>query len=1450
MRAAKPPMAQYVKKLVHKQGGRAGKSRRRFGWGVAAASLLITLAMVPVADARVNPLVIIERQIHKANMLIVLDTSGSMTGVPGGSFSSLSEAGVDCNNGTNCRNSGVQAVCKTSGRTCLSDTDCRVGRCSLTPALACSDDVPCPAVSSTCSVTGGVCSSDLPCPAQPSTCSATGVVCDATHPCAAYATCQYGNMVCNPADDHPCPATGYCQKDPTKVCNNDNQCPQNTSGGSCSSGGTPPSGCSDQSDCPVMTKCQGTDETCRGDITCPGPSKGRCNISGDVCNNNSQCKTDGDFCVQWTNSCMGPPNPCTLPFSKCDSVSASQNSCIGQTNTCTAHLNTCVSAGTNVCQPPPDLTDTCIPGPKGGKPGPIRMCVTSNTVCTQDKDCPSGDACGPATSRMMIAKKAVNSLVSNNYDIVNFGLMTFYQNGYFPYYPTGAGGSTTSYTVFEDKDKLVANGCWLGDGWGPAPVCTIAGTQLRLQTLVNSTYQIPTGPGTSETMDMNYCGLICTAKGNSGTGLYLGSYYNFDGNNGMNAGTAVVQSTYTGKTIDVSGTSYTYYQAATNYYSGGAPPPLTFTDCENTLVCGARCGGRWDSQLAPFLDTSDNLTVSHNNALAIGKALEAASYGGLMAYWSTPIGCTLENTGAPNLNSSAYHYMQAVKNGDAANAITADHVACRSNFVLLVTDGAANGPGDIDASGNSLCTAAACAAANPAAAGCTCKSVLAAYDLRTNLGVKTYVVGFAGDTGAGSTAYAINENIARAGGTDKANDGVAPFHYQANNAVELDNALQLAVLDAVKGSYSTAPTSSSAGTQQATTVAEGRYALDSRMDFPEWKGHLLCYDLLTNGTPCVNDPTKMCPSIVWDAYTTLSAMNWKTRRVYTYDGANMVKIQVNSDGTIANAGQLATLGLGANADEAGRVARWALGDPTYGNRALLGAIVNSTPIDVASPGDIPLPGGHAFFQKYMTRPHLVYVGSSDGMLHAFFLETTTIGSTTYPAGQEAFAFIPPDMLQVVRKQYVQGGQYPSPFDHVFGVADSPKAKTMCVSHCNDDATAVWKTLLLVPEGYGGNELFMLDVTNPFAGINALADPPITMQWHSNYGSQKDSYDAALGQTISLPAFFMNKTANLDDYRIINTSGYAVTSGSTTQGRTLLTSSAADGTIRNSYALAPVAACTQEYTNLTDVATARDFAKDQDNKILAGYFGDTAGREWRYVLGSAPVAAQDFGCNHPLHFSPTVVQLDRDSTATTHAHEIYPVQVTNSNLDLDTTNLPPSKMIFWKEYAATDAAGNVTGVSVDTSWGTGGKIELTTGIGTQICATTVTDAEGHITCSVPMPTNARPTATPIGILKKDASGFQVYTMWYATAPDGCTKGQTYFTIHDMTAGVITQRLGAMVAAEPVTSPVIIRGQVMIFGAGGAYNITGLAPDGVTAGIAAPPGTGSGQFVRFNWTEVLD
>jgi hypothetical protein len=1449
MATVNPPMVQQVKQPRHQRAGKRPSTRMRMHfWATAALAAVGSLVFVEVADARVNPLVIIERQIHKANMLVVLDTSGSMTGVPGGTFYYKAEAGVDCDDGRNCRLAGLLGSCVANPtKNCYSDEDCRRGTCSADLTQPCGIDADCMPSAKICSVSKGACTVDADCPAQSGKCSFSGASCTLEGGCAAIGQCMTGTTPCGSKSctnfDDKCDTTGNCREAPTKVCTTEAVCPQKASG-NCANGGTPPSGCSDHSDCPTQQKCQGTDELCRETLECPGTRKGRCSLNGNTCNNNNQCNVN-ETCIYWTNPCVGPPNPCEKSFTPCDLCDKNDTYCRRQTNTCQLVPNTCVPATTSTCIPPTVPNDICgpstDPNKRGAQPGPLRMCRAAQTVCSSNNDCPKDDSCGPATSRMVIAKRAINRVVLSNYDVVNFGLMTFYQDGYFPYYEIAAGGTVSTVTEFEAQDKIANAGCF-STAWGPFPVCTFSGTWMKLRLMQNSRYRVRTGPDSYVDAEQNFCGEICEVKG-VGTGEYQGSFYQYEGVTAGTAVSSVVMPTYTGKNILSDGKNYTYYQALTNYYNGGLPPPFSFTNCETTGACGAQCGGR---ALAPYIDIThdgdDALALSH--VQAIGRRLEDASYGGLIAYWSTPTGCTLHNDSvAASPANSAYHYMAALTAPDV------DPVKCRSNYVLLITDGAANGPGDIDANGVSLCDTSVCAQADPVAAGCQCRSVLAAYKLWKDLEVRTYVIGFSGDVAAG-TPRIINDNIARAGHTDSGGDGVAPFAFLAQREDELNTAIELAVLDAVKGSYSTAPTSSSAGTQQATTVAEGRYALDSRMDFPEWKGHLLSYDLMSLNTPCVNNDKLKCPDIVWDAYAKLAAMDWKTRRIYTWNGTNMVRFQVAADGSITNKAALAALGLGASPDEAERVARWALGDPTYKNKAILGAIVNSTPLDVASPGDIPLPGGHAFFQKYMTRPHLVYVGSSDAMLHAFFLENTSVGATTYSAGTEAFAFAPPDMLPVIRQQYTQGGQRPSPYDHIFGVADSPKAKTLCVSNCTDAETAVWKTLLLMPEGYGGNEIFMLDVTSPF-GSNGLAEPPFTVQWHSNYGSLKDGYDAVLGQTISLPAFLMNKTSALDDYRIIMTSGYPVTTGSTTQGRALLTSLVRDGTIVTNKALAPVATCAQEYTNLTDVATARDFAKDQDNKMIAGYFGDTAGREWRYLLGGNPAAAMDFGCDHPLHFSPTVVQLDRDSLTTTHAHEIYPVQVTNSNLDFDTTDLPPSKMIFWKEKAETDVDGNITAVVRDTEWGNSGKIELTVGNNNEICGETTMDkVTGVITCTRQMPPHARPTATPLGILKKDASGFQVYTMWYAAALNGCSKGETFFTVHEMSSGEVEQRVGAMVASEPVTSPVVMRGQVMIFGAGGPYNVTGVAPDGVVAGLALPPATGTGAYNRLNWTEILE
>src|SRR5262245_53067696 len=92
-------------------------------------SLAVALVSSSPASARVSPLSIIARQIHKPNMLVVLDTSGSLTGVPGGAMDTSTEVGVDCDDGVNCRGGVAKGACDLNGKFCSSDATCRSLSC-------------------------------------------------------------------------------------------------------------------------------------------------------------------------------------------------------------------------------------------------------------------------------------------------------------------------------------------------------------------------------------------------------------------------------------------------------------------------------------------------------------------------------------------------------------------------------------------------------------------------------------------------------------------------------------------------------------------------------------------------------------------------------------------------------------------------------------------------------------------------------------------------------------------------------------------------------------------------------------------------------------------------------------------------------------------------------------------------------------------------------------------------------------------------------------------------------------------------------------------------------------------------------------------------------------------------------------------------------------------------
>lgn len=1377
---------------------------RQIGTHVVLVSFLLGLlppAAPKTAQARVDPLNAIKRQIHKPNMLVVIDTSGSMTGVPGGSFSYSSEVGVDCDDGEDCRGNGWNGTCSSSNRPCGSDSDCQHAYC-VSGGANCSTDPDC-ITSGVCGVSGEVCTGDADCPPQTAgRCSASGEACSLSVPCPTFGRCAQGGRSCtNPGG--LC-TVGSCAADSSLSCSQNADCPRAASGGTCSGGGTPGGGCDDDLDCPSRKTCV-TGETCRQTSDCPTVTRGYCEQRPSTsCQRNRDCSGRGP-CLFPPASCDGQDNTCNLPYTTCSAIP--NNTCNGLANTCEIPPNNCALGPANRCVQPP-AGDICNLNAGTVSRG---MCRNSQRSCSSNADCSAGDTCGPPTSRAVIAKRTLSKIINENSNIINLGMMTFYQTGYFPYYAVNSPTSTTERRFF-GPGRSEDRGCF-DAAHGPSATCNFQGTIWNLASTPNSRYEVNHGRGRKTLHDQDFCGKFCTVPG-VGMGMWKGSYYTRTVNNGAVTSTKRTEATYQGKNITVGSTSYRYFDPKPDYYNTNTRPPITVASCGS--VCSATCGGRWDTQLAPFMNPTASETVARQNTLQMLDWMEPAKNGGLVFYGGTPTGCVLENDASRTTATSSYHYMEEAKRIDT--------LSCRANFVLLLTDGEANGPGDTG------CDQAACSAADPQAAGCRCRSVLAAWHMRQNLGVRTFVVGFSTDVSQG-TPRLVNDNIAKAGGTDKSNDSASPYAYVATNETELVDAIQSAIYEAVKGTYSTSPATSSAGSQTAGGVTSGKFALESRVDFPSWSGHLLAYDV-------TSDP----PVLSWDAATRLRATNWWERRIYvgTMTGG-VIKIVVDpATKVITNKDALLSAGMGSTADEAEKVAKFIMGDPELRNPSLLGSIVNSTPIDVGMPGNNPsLPGGTAFYQRYINRPNLTYVGADDGMLHAFFTDSTVAGGVTYSAGTEAFAYIPPDMVPVVNKLYTQGGQIADPAQHIFGLANSPKVKSLCISGCDNATTAVWKTVLVMPEGPGGNDMFMLDITSPVSSTG-IADPPVQPIWHTESAALKASYDANMGTTMSVPAFFFNKTDALDDNRLVFGSGYQVTGGASTQGRQLAIASASDGRLLETLALAPVGGCTQEYAVLSDVATARNYGRDEKQKLTAGYLGDTWGSLWRYEPGAVTRVA-NLGCQNPIHFAPTTVQLDRDDSAN-RAGDIYLVQVTNSALDDATTAFGASKIVIIKEKR--DSAGNL---AVDANFGEDGLLTLTVGVNAEVCG----EIGDTGTCEQAMPTTARPTSTPLAILRRDGAGFQFMSLWYAPDAEGCGKGRTYFAMHELLNDRVVQHQGMEIAQEPVTSAVIVGSHVYILGSDGARRMDSNFLPVFVQGLSSPtPYNGEGAFRQLSWTERLD
>jgi len=400
---------------------------------------------------------------------------------------------------------------------------------------------------------------------------------------------------------------------------------------------------------------------------------------------------------------------------------------------------------------------------------------------------------------------------------------------------------------------------------------------------------------------------------------------------------------------------------------------------------------------------------------------------------------------------------------------------CQNNFIILLSDGAFSGT-----SPNS--------------------NVLSLYN---DLGVKSYIVGFAHQGGSTYQAFAT------AGQTG------APLYAT-------DQSTLFATLgDAIRQVLQQSLTFSAPKIMPDVNL--GDHIFQAVFDYKtrkQWHGRLKKYALANDGT--ITTPH------VWDAGEKLNTKNPNDRKIWTV-GSNFADPIGNLNNFVAS--DLGTIKYDLYAgsavpsfhnvgDAPNLLLEFVRGKDSYdydgdGNTTepqlwMLADIYHSSPAIVGKPpGSLSSTkiyseayyrndkGYSTFKRNNHSRKNIIVVGSNSGMLHAFDNIT----------GEELWAFIPPSLLS--KFQFVPNVGASST-NAIYGVDGSPVIKDIYYN-------GGWKTVLLSGLGRGGNSYFALDITdtlNPKHLFTFKNDPVAKFVYYWDAAGNKTDHDYGPGKTIN------------------------------------------------------------------------------------------------------------------------------------------------------------------------------------------------------------------------------------------------------------------------------------------------------------------------------------------------
>jgi type IV pilus assembly protein PilY1 len=323
----------------------------------------------------------------------------------------------------------------------------------------------------------------------------------------------------------------------------------------------------------------------------------------------------------------------------------------------------------------------------------------------------------------------------------------------------------------------------------------------------------------------------------------------------------------------------------------------------------------------------------------------------------------------------------------------------------------------------------------------------------------------------------------------------------------------------------------------------------------------------------------------------------------------------------------------------------------------LGDALESTPVFVGPENnnfnDANYNTGSSFKAAQQSRAGTVYMGTNDGMLHAF----------DSASGEERWAYIPsmviPNMYKLADKNYANL--------HANYVNGDAIRGAICSQNCSLSGAsgAVWKTVLVGGLNGGGRGYYALDITNPTAP---------SLLWEFS-----PSNDADLG--LSFGNAEITKKAD-GTWVVLVTSGYNNTTGPNAGRGILYVLNANTGAIISKY-----------NTGVGSAATPSGLAKisayvtnpNINNQTEYVYGGDLLGNLWRFDINAPQSASNPFKFAILKDSSGNPQPITTRPTLTSVAGKRFIVVGTGKYLEvLDLTDTQQQTL-----YAMTDDSSVVT-----------------------------------------------------------------------------------------------------------------------------------------------------------------